>query len=1060
MPRGAIRFIGAVLPVAILAASAASAFAQTPATAASATPATPGMYEGVDFVGLDQLHVPHYELSRNLVQNPSFEQGLAYWRLGPWGALGHSHLPDYYLVDETTSYKGGRSLKIISEGPRDQPNHLATFSIPAVHAATYTLSFYAKADRPGIVLSSNLGSAIGMQYSVMQQFPLTTDWTRYSVTFKSINNAVAPDFGLDKQPADSVAWVDCVQLERGATMTDYTEKPFGFRLITNARNNLVNTGDPAGANIEISGTPSSSGTVSWTATNVESQVVSQGTSPFTIPAAGRTLVPQPWADQVPTGMYIVEMDVKGADGFLDAEYSRFARMPFLTGDFPNRPFFAIGTDSRTGMWEQRFRFYREIGLGSLITFNPQNTGFRKVYQADGFVNVSSIFSGGDSLMGWDIRHHYRDYMDPVHMAAIEKAAYDKARECPDITYWKLINEPNFRNSPDSAKLVTDAGEMKVYLQVLAVVRKAILRANPNAVILSPDPSDMNPRDGIQWLDTFIKAGGLSVADIIAIHPYRQRPETPDLDADYATLFKVLDADGYHGPVWITEGGGTSNMEIPPYGLDVYKTLGEDNWRGGVLTYDMGWAERLSAAFCEREYLIGLKYQTRIKQDIDWYLGGNAMVDQDMTPGLIAFAPNVLGNLLGDSSFVRDIPLGDQIRSYLFKDGTGRPVAAVWTYDQPGDHGQKTGPTLTLDKLPKGCEAFDMVGAPLSLVTGKITIGPLPVYIRGPVGSVDEVGGVIENAPMFPERSGFQLTAQVTSATGGIVTLENLLRRPLKGTLAISQSGHPVNTQTIDLAGNTTMTAPIDVTEIGHGLRAGITFTPADGGAPQTSTVNVPVYVAHAAPPNLKIDGDLSKWPAADGIPVTNLINFPPPGGRATIPYGGPKDQSATLWTGWDAQNFYVALHVVDDVYHPVAAGPTAYNGDSVQMYIDAYGDARSRKEVGFNGSDEAFILSSDLTTPSVQRTFAPDWQLAMVKTGEVAAAKLVIVKTADGYNVEAAFPAAEIVPMSLKPGSVFGFAVLVNDNDGDYRKHGLTLTPPGTEPFERPDLYPIFVLGP
>ncbi|MDR3707505.1 MAG: carbohydrate binding domain-containing protein [Capsulimonadaceae bacterium] len=1023
---------------------------------ASSAPSKPGTYAGIDFYADDKLRVPRYELSRNLVQNPGFEQGLAYWRIGPLGRLTDSHIPDYYLVDDAVSFRGGHSLKIQGEA-HQIPTHLATFAIPCVAGETYTLSFYAKADRPGVKLSTRVTAAAWGTFPLSKSFPLTTEWTRYSAAFTASDNCVSPDFGIDGPPADCTAWLDCVQLEHGP-LTEYTVKPYSLRLVTHARGNILQPGEPSAATIEVCGSPSAKGTIGVRVTDFNGKELSKQDYPFALNATGRAKIPQAWADKLGTGLYVVAMNITTTDGFSDREFSRFVRMPFLTAPYPNRQFFAIGAlDARSGMWERRFQRFQEMGIGSCIHFNPPPPAYKAIYEADGILSLSSIFDNGDTLCGWKLLTDYRQHASPEDLAKIEQAAFDKANANLDITYWKLINEPDV-HTPDAMKLANDVDEMKVYIQMLAAARRGILRANPKAIVLSPDPGNMSPQGGIKWIETFLKAGGLSVADLIAIHPYRARPEDPDLDRDIPAFLAMLDANGYHGDVWFTEGGGNSNMQIPALHLDVYKTLGEDTYRAGSLTYDLGWAEKLSTAYCERQWLIGLKYHSRIKQYIDWYLSGNCGIDQDLTPGLIAFAPNTLGRLLGDARYVRDIAVSDDVRAYAFIDAMNRPVVALWTYDLAGDHGEPTGPTLNLAKLPKGSESFDMVGSAVSLMDGKLTVGPLPMFVRGPVGSSGILCSLIESAPVVAGKNSMRIWPEVSSLTNGALKMANRSRTPITGVVTVVQPGRAPLKQAIHLAGNSVLSMPVAVTTGKQGLTAALTYTVDNGGDTAAININVPVYPVHRLSQPIQIDGDLSKWPLSQGIPITNLsMDYSPPAGMQPVPYRGAKDLSAMLWTGWDAQTFYLALHVVDDVYHPADAGKPAYTGDSVQIYFDCFADARSRKELGFNGGDESYTLSSDLQASVIDRTLAPDWQLAFAKTGPLTDAKLIVKRTADGYNVEAAIPAGDVVPLSLKEGNVFGFAALVNDNDGDYRKRGLTLTPQGTEPFGRPDLYPLFV---
>ncbi len=791
---------------------------------------SPETYAGVDFYPSDRLRMPEYGLCKNLVQNPGFEMGLRYWGVGPLGRHTESKFKEYYLVDDTVSYEGHRSLKILGDAGQS-PAHLSTFAIPVVAGDTYTLSFYAKADRTFVYLNSLVQTAQWGTFAVpFKDFRLTTDWQRYSVSFTAPNGVVAADFGLDKPPSDCTAWVDCVQIERGA-LTDYAEKPYQFAFVTNRRDNLFDSAERTGARIEISGKPMATGTLTVNATGTLGEPVHSSTEKFTLDPTGHAVIPEPWADNSPMGITVVETDIATADGFRDREFARLSRMRLLHSPYPNRQLFAFGgVNSRISDWDRRFNFYYEIGLGSCIHFDPQPPTYKVIYEKLGILSESSIFDGGDHMLGWNLKDDFLQHLSDDDLAKIEDAAYKKSAANPDITYWKLINEPDGTHAEAPRKLLTDVDQMKKYMTILAAARRGILRANPHAVLLSPDPAGMSDQTGIRWLDTFIKAGGLKVADLIAVHPYRQRPEDPDLDEDTSKLFTMLDRDGYHGDVWYTEGGGTSRMNIPAYGLNVYKTLGADTYRAGQFTYDVGWAEKLSTAYCIRQWLVGLKYHRRLKQYVDWYLSGDSVIDQDGTPGLIAYAPNTLGNLLGDATYVRDIALGNNIRSYLFKDRSQRPVIALWTYDLQGDHGEKTGPTLNIKLLPKGSSAWNMVGDNVNLSYGKLTLGPLPIFLRGPAGTEAKFSHAVESAPMLTGGNSLRIWPQFDSLIHATIMLQNVTRNPVSGELVISQEGNaPPHSQQIDIAPNRTFALPIALSASAGGLFAKASFHPADGG---------------------------------------------------------------------------------------------------------------------------------------------------------------------------------------------------------------------------------------
>ena len=86
---------------------------------------------------------------------------------------------------------------------------------------------------------------------------------------------------------------------------------------------------------------------------------------------------------------------------------------------------------------------------------------------------------------------------------------------------------------------------------------------------------------------------------------------------------------------------------------------------------------------------------------------------------------------------------------------------------------------------------------------------------------------------------------------------------------------------------------------------------------------------------------------------------------------------------------------------------------------------------------------------------SPSWNAGSVKN-----ARLKVTRNAGVTLYELVLPVKDLNPIQLKEGQKFGFAPLINDDDGDYRKRALTLTPSGTEPSNRPDLFPTVILAP
>jgi len=205
---------------------------------------------------------------------------------------------------------------------------------------------------------------------------------------------------------------------------------------------------------------------------------------------------------------------------------------------------------------------------------------------------------------------------------------------------------------------------------------------------------------------------------------------------------------------------------------------------------------------------------------------------------------------------------------------------------------------------------------------------------------------------------------------------------------------------------------------------------------------------------------------AKALKIDRLYEWPPDAGMLAkskdlklAPYGGEKDLSAQIKTSWDKSFFNIEIAVKDDKLFTMDSWQDAWKGDSIQLYFDSWGDARAKTLKGYDSNDQTYDVwfSGKDGSCQVFRRVAPEQQLAFTKQGLVKDAKSSFRKTEDGYVVEISFPVKELAPIRFENGSSFGFAALVNDNDGDYRKRALGMTP-GKEPHLNPDLYPLLIL--
>lgn len=1035
-------------------------------------------YANIDFWASDRLKMPQYKLSENLVQNPSFEDGLKYWTFGPLGKAEEMRIGEHYTIAEK-GWAGRYCLKI--QGEKGQsPAHVATFGIPVESGMEYTLSFRAKADRNGVRLNSMPFSGVWGKFPGGKTYVLSTEWQCYSNTFKAPNNILALDFGINNPDSDCIAWIDSVQFQKACHQDDqnksldkYKEKPYGVCFKTTRRNNLFQPGENTDATFYLHGSPLSKGTFSYRAIDFNDVTVEQGESSFTINQNGFCYIPAPWANKLDIGLYVIESSMQTEDGFFMREFDRIAIMPSVK----KKPrlhgkFFCILNGSRWANWARSMDLFQYFGINSAINFDPETPKFREEMKKAGIFYFSSIFKGGSFADDWNIKEEYYLHQSKNDLAVIENTAFLKAKENPDIAIWKTINEPG---SGSGRNPVDDVDEMKKMVRCIEAARKGIIRANPKALVMTPDPANMYPTAGIKYIDTFLAAGGKDICDIAAIHPYRVRPESPDLDADTATLLRVLKKHKFTGDVWFTEGIYHQNYVIPELGLDTHRGCSSDHYRGGPLTYHMGWGEKMALAYTMRSWLVGLKYANRVKLYVDWNFRSSSVFGLDMIPNAKSFAPNTLTRLLGMAEYRCDIDLGRDIRCYLFEDDKKRPVAVIWTYDYLVDTGNRLGPEMSLSHIPSGTEFIDCLGKTVQLPDSKMRISPFPFFLRGKPGTLDEFRKALSQCRVnSSDASPVDMFATVSSLTQVNICVRNLLSRTLYGKMKISEQDTTLFDDKIAIAGKSTWQFPVTAQKYSKGINPFLVkaeFTPADEGKTVKKDIRLEIIPVPKITSPIVIDGDLKDWPEIAKFALQpRFTDFPPRGKdpaatmdlKSKYPKGvswkGNEDLSAELYTAWDTKNLYIAVKVKDDIFSPAPTLNSSWTGDGIQLYFDCWGDARQQSYKGFDNNDQTFDLWPSGKNLTIKRAIAPEQQVAFLKTGAVTAAKTAFRKIEGGYVCEIALPKREIMPVNLSNGSSFGFSMIVNDNDGEYRKRGLCLTLDGNEPYMRPDQYPVMVL--
>jgi hypothetical protein len=168
-----------------------------------------------------------------------------------------------------------------------------------------------------------------------------------------------------------------------------------------------------------------------------------------------------------------------------------------------------------------------------------------------------------------------------------------------------------------------------------------------------------------------------------------------------------------------------------------------------------------------------------------------------------------------------------------------------------------------------------------------------------------------------------------------------------------------------------------------------------------------------------IDGSLDEWGSGPTIVSAYRVH-------AAQGWDGSADLEATWRVGWDANNFYVGVTVVDDTHVQTQTGNVMYRGDSLEIQIDTNPAANA---TNVNPNTFQILLSpgnfGDLP-PSAFRFQGTSGGRILDSTGH--SIQVDATQTGNGYVLEAAIPWGDL-NVSAGEGMMLGIALNANDND-------------------------------
>ncbi|XHR29801.1 MAG: sugar-binding protein [Chthoniobacteraceae bacterium] len=153
-----------------------------------------------------------------------------------------------------------------------------------------------------------------------------------------------------------------------------------------------------------------------------------------------------------------------------------------------------------------------------------------------------------------------------------------------------------------------------------------------------------------------------------------------------------------------------------------------------------------------------------------------------------------------------------------------------------------------------------------------------------------------------------------------------------------------------------------------------------------------------------------------------VTHFSPTG---TTPYNGKNDLDANFSVRWEKDRLLIVVQVTDDAFFQDQTGDSTWRGDSIQMAF-AFPDQIALDKNAHINLDVALTREG----PMVYRQHG----YGNLKTGLVSDIRADITRKGSQILYSLEIPVASVGLPELKGGTVFGFSLLANDNDGKERK--------------------------
>jgi len=984
---------------------------------------------------------------RNLLENPGFDHGVGGWFAEVWGSQWQSS-PTRMARDYEVRRDGECSLKLIGGGESVISRRYA-FK-PGVR---YTLSFYARSeDQSGGGLRAFV---ITPSWKVARLDiagrQLSREWQRYTLAFQADNqgDVYSNSCYLRFDPLSTV-WLDSVQLEESEKATVYTAgTQVGLEPV--AATGVYQQGKPA--EIKVYGQTGAEaeggqvltlrgrdvyGNELWS----RSQKIEGGKAfsrVMTVPSERCGVV----------DLSVTLASVTAPEKVLAASEWRLA---VVNGDIalPPNPLFGADTDL---CWHPEARVAADeattalFGAGFGRTFFPPAwyPGDCSSFDPNEPGQVRSLRTRLDS--GRKSDKAVIVVMAPAHDSPLNLREMKKQGRIPSaaelepaIEAYAALVATNIRAMEGRLKIVEVLNEPNIwivggknamppetYIKVLAKVHN-VVRSTDQKTRLAANVNGID----LGYLGRLMELGAGKYIDVVTVHPYRNSAENPPLFEDYRKLRALLDRARPGIPVINSEQYyGVRNL--------IYQHEFDRNYFADT-----------------EEDMAGRMTQTALHGiAADLVPFGHFSTCLNLAQPGISAAPfyyHYLGMARTLGSLFRGVVRGEEIvgdkslRIFFFELQDGRKLVSANTRS----YGVKGTMKVSLEPA----SLLDAAGNQLS--RGAVNIGYLPTYW---VYDGKSTTAAIRAAFQSAICRGFEFPVEVSPMIGEDgqlqLRLQNVTNAPVAGTIRFSGNESPWRTPA-----EQRFKLPVGGMQIINAVATGKPVWNAMYSIKYTAQTDDQVCNRTLRLPSATIPrtvGSRPDWKHGVWIELGEANKSKDFNAKET--HRGPADLAAEFALRWSDDGLYLAVRVKDDAVVKPGKGEELYQGDSLQLYFDCGNSGGT----SYDRDDVVYTVGVDGSgQPRAYLEKGPGTRYvgeANAETGIDEAVKIKYTVTDGGYEYELFFPNYTLPFLMLKPGTLMGFALLINDNDGHGRKQGLTTGPVMTEPYGRPNSWHCRQLG-